>query len=496
MSPPTGARFEQVLVVGRDAAVWLSALALHKALGRTGVKVRVVEMPSLLTPADVYSAVPSLGALHSLLGLEEAAVLEATRGLPVLGQRFANWSKSKPPFIHGYDTHRVALNDIDFLQFWVKARGEGMKVELDDFSLAAAAARQGRSALSRDGDRPELPVSPGYHLDARAYVDLLRRTALQAGIEGRGADVRSVQRDGDRITSVTLMDGMTVQGDLFIDASGPAAVLASGAPDAPFESWRQWFNADRILVAEAPRLKPLPAFSQIAAFPAGWVGLYPLKDRTALVAVYDSRTMSDQAVLDALPALTGLPLTGEAAVEGFHPGARPAWTGNCIAIGPAAVSLEPLDAIQLHLIHTGLSNLIALFPAEVESMPEAEAYNRAMASHLANIRDFLITHYALNQRFDDPVWDRARNMALPEKLQARLRVFAARGRVPLYDDESFQQQNWAQILIGHGLIPASYDPMVDTVQVDEQMGKVRGLLSRIAEEVQAMPVLDAEFGTA
>lgn len=489
-------RVEQVLVVGRDAAAWLTALALHRALGRTGVKVRVVEMPSLLMAADVYSAVPSLGALHSLLGLEEATVLEAARGLPVLGQRFANWSGARAPFIHGYDTHRVALNDIDFLQFWVKARGEGMRVELEDFSLAAAAAKQGRTPVARDGDRPELPVSPGYHLDARAYVDLLRRAALQLGIETRSADVRSVERDGDRIVSVTLTDGLKVQADLFIDASGPAAVLASGAPDAPFESWRRWFGADRILVASAPRLSPLPAFSQIAAFPAGWVGLHPLKDRTAVVAVYDSKVMSDRQVLDALPVLTGLPLSADAAVEDFHPGARPAWTGNCVAIGPAAVSLEPLDAIQLHLIHTGLSNLIALFPAEAGTMPEAEAYNRSMAAHLANIRDFLITHYALNQRFDEPVWDRARDMALPEALKTRLKVFTARGRVPLYDDESFQHQNWAQILIGHGLIPTDYDPMVDTVPVEEQMGKVRGLLARIAEEVAVMPSLDAEFGAA
>jgi len=487
-------RVEQVLVVGRDAAAWLSALALHRALGRTGVKVRVVEMPSLLTPADVYAAVPSLGALHALLGLDEAAVLEATRGLPVLGQRFANWSRAKAPFIHGYDTHRVALNDIDFLQFWVKARGEGMKVELEDFSLAAAAAKQGRSPVARDGDRPELPVSPGYHLDARAYVDLLRRTALQAGIEGRAADVRTVERKGDRIVSVTLADGMKVQADLFIDASGPAAVLAAGAPDAPFESWRRWFGADRILVASAPRLSPLPSFSQTAAFPAGWVGLYPLKDRTGLVAVYDSKVMSDQQVLEALPVLTGLPLAGDAAVEDFHPGARPPWSGNCVAIGPAAVSLEPLDAVQLHLIHTGLSTLIGLFPTEAKAMPEAEVYNRNMASHLGNIRDFLITHYALNQRFDEPVWDRARDMVLPEMLKTRLRVFAARGRVPLYEDESFQQQNWVQILIGHGLIPGAYDPMVDTVPVEEQMGKVRGLLARIAEEVAVMPSLETEFG--
>ncbi|RYG10888.1 MAG: tryptophan 7-halogenase, partial [Caulobacteraceae bacterium] len=145
---------------------------------------------------------------------------------------------------------------------------------------------------------------------------------------------------------------------------------------------------------------------------------------------------------------------------------------------------------------TGLSNLIGLFPTEAAAMPEAEAYNRAMTSHVGNLRDFMLTHYALNQRFDEPVWDRARDANLPERLKTRLRVFAARGRVPLYDDESFQQQNWAQILIGHGLIPSSYDPMVDGVPVEEQMGKVRGLLGKIAEEVALMPSLDAEFGAA
>ena len=487
-------RVEQVVVIGCDAAVWLSALAVHRALGRTGVQVRVIETPSLLTPADAYAAVPSLGALHDLLGLKEAAVLEATGGLPVLGQRFANWSKAKPPFIHGYDTRRVAIDDIDFLQFWVKARGEGMKVELDDFSLAAAAAKQGRSPISRDGARREPAVSSGYHLDARAYVDLLRRSAVQAGVVARGGDVRSVEREGERIVSVTLADGTMVQADLFIDASGPAAVLASGAPDAPFESWRPWFGADRVLVASAPRLKPLPGFSQIAAFPAGWIGLHPLKDRTAIVAAYDSKVMDDQAVLDALPVLTGLAVSGDAAVEDFHAGARPAWRGNCVAIGPAAVSLEPLDAVQLHLVHMGLSTLIGLFPADAEVMPEAEVYNRAMASQVANVRDFQMTHYALNQRFDEPVWDRAREMDLPEALKTRLRVFAARGRVILYDDESFQPQNWTQILIGHGLLPSSHDPMVDTVPVETQIGKTRGLLATIADEVRRMPSLEDEFG--
>lgn len=487
---------KEVLVVGRDAAAWLAALGLHRAYSGASVRVRIVELPSLLTPADAYAAVPALGGLHRLLGLEEMDVLDAAAGVPALGQRFANWSRAKAPFMHGYDTQRVGINDIDLIQFWVKARSEGLNVELEDFSLASAAAKQGRSPLEGDGTRPEVPVSPGYHLDARGYVDLLRRRALAAGVEARSGAVRSVEREDDRIVSVTLEDGLRIEADLFIDASGSEAVLAGGAPSAAFESWRGWFGANRMLTATAKALKPLPAYAQIVAFEAGWIGLHPLRDRTALTVVYDSSVMADRAVLDAIPVLTGLSLEGEASVEPFEAGVRPAWTGNCVALGAAAAALEPLDAVQLHLVHMGLSLLIGLFPVDAVAMPEAEAFNAGFASHVRNVRDFQLAHYVLNRRFDERFWDRARDADPPESLKTRLRLFGARGLVATFDDESFQEQNWIAVLVGHGLIPADYDPLVEAVPEGEQIDRFRSLLGRIAEEVRAMPSLDAVFGRA
>jgi len=486
----------KVVVVGRDAAAWLSALALQRAFGRTGVEVRVVELPSLLGPSDVYAAVPSLGALHGLLGLAEHEVLEATSGVPVLGQRFADWSRDLPSYIHGYDTQLVAIDDIEFVHFWVKARAEGLKVALDDFSLAAAAAKHGRSVIERDGRSTEMPVAPGYHLDARTYVALVRQRALRAGTKSVGSGTVVVRREGDRILSVTLDDGQSIEGDLFIDASGVEALLIGGASGAAFQAWRDDFPADRILVASAPALKPLPGFSQITAFAAGWTGLYPLKDRTAVVAVYDSGAMSDQQVLDGLPQITGFPLRGEATVAPLAPGMRPAWVGNCVAIGDAAVVLEPLDAVQLHLIHMGLTQLIALFPVDAEAMPEAEVCNVGFAAHVRNVRDFQISHYRLNRRPGEPFWDRARTTPAPDSLQTRFNMFSARGKVVLFDDESFQDQNWTALFIGHGLIPRSYDPMVDAVPAEQQMGRFRGLLGKIAEEVRAMPQVEAEFGVS
>jgi tryptophan halogenase len=242
-------------------------------------------------------------------------------------------------------------------------------------------------------------------------------------------------------------------------------------------------------------MRPLPAFSQVSAFRAGWIGLHPLQDRTAVVAAFSSAHADDE-MLRNLPALAGIAVQGEAVITPFEPGVRKrAWIGNCVAVGGAAVSLEPLDAVQLHLVHVGVSHLMALFPVLPDAMPEAETYNLAVAAHARNIRDFQIAHYRLNQRFDEPFWDEGRDAEGPESLDAKLELFASRGHVLLYDDEAFQQPNWASIFIGHGIIPAGYDPRVDLVPQEEHMGRIHNRLRTIGSLVNEMPSVEQFIGS-
>jgi tryptophan halogenase len=190
----------------------------------------------------------------------------------------------------------------------------------------------------------------------------------------------------------------------------------------------------------------------------------------------------------ALPILAGMAVGGDAAVAELRPGMRPRpWIGNCVAVGEAAISLDPLDAVQLHLVHIGVSHLITFFPVDADEMPEAAVYNRALASHARNLRDFQIAHYKLNRRYDEPFWDEAREVEGPESLDAKIRLFAARGKTLLYDDESFQEQNWSAVLIGHGVAPASYDPRVDRIAPEEHIAMVQQRLRDVAIEVKAMP---------
>lgn len=484
----------RVVVVGRDAAAWLTAAALHRAFARTGVSVAVVELSSLLQPADVYSTTPSLAGLHRLLGLEEHDVLRVCRGLPVVGQRFSGWSGDGSAFVHGYDPKRAAINGIDFLQFWIKARAEGMPVPFEDFSAAAAAAKQGRLSPPEADPNAFGSAAPGYHLHARAYAGALRRLALDDGVEHHQGELDSVERTNDRIRSVTLTGGVSVAGDLFIDATGSAASLMTGQPDDSFASWAEWLPCDRVLTASGPPLSPLPAFSEIMAFHAGWIGLFPLQNRTAVTAVYSSAQATDDQVLEALVERTRIPLQGEPAARALAIGSRTPWIGNCVAIGSSAATLEPLDAVELHLSHVGISNLVALFPVHATTMPEAGAYNAALLRHVANLRDFQIAHYRLNRRVGEALWDRARAAAGPAELEAKLKLFASRGKVPMYEDEPFQEQNWASIFVGHGLLPRSHEPLVDSLPLQEQMERMQHLLHLVATQVKAMPSVGEYLG--
>jgi tryptophan 7-halogenase len=482
-------RVERVVVVGRDAPVWIAALSVERALARTGVRVEVVELPSLLTPVDIYTAIPSLQGLHSILGLDEGAVLTAARGAPMVGQRFSSWGEGDS-FILGYDAQE-APGAFPFLQLWSKARLEGMPVPFQEFSFGAMAARLGRIPSESD-DAATPGATYGYHLDASAYSQLLKAVAQRRAITIHSGELAGVEVGDGRIVSVSLDGERSFTGDLFIDASGPQAALISRLDPDGFESWRQWLPCDRLISASGAALKPLPAFSQISAFDAGWVGMYPVQERTGLLAAFASEAAAADEIAGRLPAMTRLAIGGEAAVSELHAGARLApWTGNVVAIGEAAFVLDPLDGLQLHTVHFGISQLISYWPVDSEMTIEAGEYSKVVRLHASNLRDFQAAHYKLNGRAGEPFWDKAREAQVPESLQRKLDLFSARSECPLYDEELFEAHSWAAMFLGHGLMPKGHDPRVESIPEQEHIGQIQGRLRQIAALVPTLPTVDS-----
>lgn len=489
----------RLVIVGRDDALWLSANILWRAFADAGFDITVVELPSMLRPGDVYPTLKQQEAYHSLIGLREAPMMQAAQATYSLGQRFSNWQKTRPPFIHGYSTYGRPINRVPFHHYWVKARSEGLKAEFDDFSINAVAAKNGRFFFPGEDVDGFAICDYAYHLEAQGYCKVLKTVATGRGVKVISGRIAEVARDGETgdISEIRLSGGQSVAGDIFVDASGAESALLGKGLDVGFESWRKWFVCDRLMTTYAPALSPLPSFSQISAFRSGWTGVYPLQSCTAVQQIYASLDMTDEQAFEAGGIVTSMPLNPSPVVSAYEAGLRHAfWENNCIAVGEAAAVLDPIDSVRMHVNLLGLSHLASLMPVTRDCRIERAEYNRNMRSAMERIRDYQLCHYLLNQRFGQPLWDHCRMLEAPDALRYKLDMFAARGRLIVYDDETFEDDDWLAMLLGHGLIPQSYDPLADQISDADAIAQFQKMLGFMHSVVEPMTSMEAALGRA
>lgn len=476
----------KVVIVGRDAALWLSANVLHAALAPAGVEIAAIELPTLLATADVYASLPPLEALHNQLRIGEAALLRATDGCFTLGQNFVDTRGIMPPFLHAYGAYGTAIDGQDFFGFWVKARALGLQVALEDFSLTAAAARQGRLLIPDDETERYGRSDYGYHLPAAAYARSLKTLTVKDGIAAFSASEIAVERDptsGDIIA--ISFHGERVEGQLFVDATASEGLLIGGALGVESHDWRSFFPADRALIASGPAFQSLPAYAEIRAWEHGWAGLYPSQKHTHIVQAY--ALADEDLVIRKLPVICGFALES-AAVRVLEPGRREQiWAHNCVAIGAAACRFDPIHNVDLHAIQLGLVNLLSHFPAGGDCAAQRTEYGRIMQSAFERIRDFQSAYYALAPYGDGAFWARARGGEVSLALAHGIALFAARGEIAPMEDESFAPDSWRAMFVGMGLTPASYLPTIDRISPDRIKAQFRNMLGFVREHVLRQP---------
>ena len=479
----------RIVVAGRDTALWLSAVMLARALEHTGVTVAAVELPGMFGLADVHSPLPPLEALHNRIGIDEAALLRAVGGCFSLGHHFTDASGMVPAFLHAYGAAGASIAGGDFFAYWLKARRYGLPVPLEEFSLAAAAARHGRLLIPNEETEVYGRSDFGYHLPAAAYAQSLKSLAERAGVVVHSAHSLRPVLDSERgdIIAIETGDGR-IEGDLFIDTTGPEAALMA-AIDPARESWRAQFPADRMLAARGPGNAPIPVYAEVRAWEGGWTALHPAIEATHVVQAYAAAACSDDGALDRARKVSGLALD-DVVVRQLDPGQRTVWRRNCIVIGEAACVFDPVHSVELHAIQLGLVQLLANLPAGGGSYDARRAeYNRVMHATFERVGDFQSAHYAL-ARYTGSFWAEGRASPRPEAVSHAIDLFRVRGEVPPFEQESFLPDSWRTLFTGHGIVPESYLPAIDRTPPDEVKAQLRRMLGFVREQVLKAPTHD------
>ncbi|MGN6208945.1 tryptophan halogenase family protein [Asticcacaulis sp.] len=485
---------KSITIVGGGTAGWMTAALLSKLLmGR--YDITLIESEEIGTIGVGEATIPAIKVFNEMLEVNEAEFLKATQGTFKLGIEFVGWRDGPhdptDSYIHGFGKIGIDRLWLHTHQFWLKMREKGMVKHFDHYAICCAAARKGR--FTSPDPRRGPPISDldyAYHFDASLYARYLRTLSEGRGVkrvEGKITNVTLRPEDGF-IDTVTLQNGQSVGGDLFIDCSGMRGLLIGEALGVGYEDWNAWLLCDRAYAVPSVNPARITPYVTCTTRDAGWQWRIPLQHRTGNGYVHSSGYTDDHAAVDTLMrTLGGQPLAEPRLVK-FRPGKRhKSWEKNCVAIGLSGGFLEPLESTSIHLIQTGILRLLSLFPGQGFNAADIDAYNTYADDEYRDIRDFIIAHYKVSNREDTPFWAYVRHMPVPDSLQSKLDLFRSSARVFKRGAfELFREESWVQVLLGQGMA-AGYDPNVDLLSEAEIIGFLRDIEAVIDGNVNAMP---------
>ncbi len=484
-----------IVIVGGGTAGWMTAAALSRLLKNGRTTIKLVESDEIGTVGVGEATIPPINTFNGLLGIDENDFVARTQATFKLGIEFENWRRKGHAYLHPFGDFGVDINAVKFYQFWLKYSRTQAIPPLEEFCLSAVAARHGKFLTPGSDPRSVLStLAYAFHFDAGLYARYLRELAEANGVqrvEGKVVDVGLRAGDGF-IDHVQLSSGEQIEGELFIDCSGFRALLIGEALGVAYQDWSHWLPCDRAIAVPSHRAGEPRPYTRAIARPAGWQWRIPLQHRTGNGHVYCSSFMGEDEATEILLANLDAEPSAAPRTLKFTTGRRERfWEKNCVAIGLSAGFMEPLESTSIHLIQAGISKLVALLPDQDFAPIERDEYNRLTAIQFEQIRDFLILHYKATERDDTEFWRYVRTMDIPDSLSRKIELFRSKGRIFRFEDELFGESNWLAVLLGQGIVPRTWDPVVDSVDPQEALRTMRQVHQAIHDVARRMPTHQA-----
>lgn len=477
----------RLVVVGGGAIAWTAAIALGRALRQRKLEVTVVDTgPSPDAPIG-YWTLPSQRAVHAMIGVREADLLR-TGATFKLGTEHRAWNGAASRFLHAHAEIGTDIEGMPFYKYLQLAAMTGREDKPEHYSVAAIAAGLSRFARPQEGSPLTSNFTYAFHLEEAPYVALLREVAQTQGVRRIEGTLALANRSADgHVEALQLANGELVAGDLFLDCTGRTAQLMNLVDAGKRDDWSKWLPCDRQWSALAGAQENPPPLTRTIASSAGWLWWAPLAQSSMVGHVFGSAFLSDDEALAQLKK-TVPDLRTEPRLTRFSAGRRKQpWIRNCIAFGEAAMELEPLAGAQLHVGQLGIGTLVELFPLDARSQVESVEYNRIMGEHADALRDFTMAHYRANTSRKDAFWEATRSEPNPSRLADKLDLYRASGRIILLDHETFEEVDWAWLLLGSGCLPTTLEAQIERLVERVTPADVVPLHRRLVELAKSMP---------
>ena len=465
-----GQPLRSITIVGGGTAGWLTAAFLNRFCKskdkKQNLEITLIESPGIPIVGVGEASLPGMVYLLNQLGVSESEFFKITDATFKVAAHFIDWNRDdrgRPIEFLNILNAPGAIDGRQLADYFVtfhpaRATPEAGLAYVRDFSPVVEIVR-GNLAPRRPG-APDFSGELGYtyHFDATKLATFLKDVATDRGVKHILDDVDAVNLDERGfVKSLTLRRQGEHAIDLVIDCTGFRGSILQKALGEPFEPYGDYLLNDRAAVVQIPHKDPriIAPTTRATGFSAGWNFNIPLTTRVGTGYIFSSQFISDEKAIEELLAFYGDQAKGcEPRIIPIRTGrVRNAWVKNCVALGLASGFIEPLEATAIFMSDLGARWLHHYLPTQDFEPELAAAYNRQIRRVYEEVRDFVQTHYHLNNRQDTEYWRTAREgMKLSDRLQENLKVWRSTTPEDLDLDSAslFSSQVYTLLLIAKG----------------------------------------------
>jgi len=455
-----------ILIVGGGTAGWIAAGYLARMLGANspaGVRISLVESADIGSIGVGEGTFPTIRRTLQRMGVSETRLVRECGATFKQGIRFVGWQHdpaARPShYMHSFQSTRES-SGLELLHYWLLgvAGQDSAWAEVNTSQKIVADAALAPKLITNTEFKG--PLTYAYHVDAMKLAALLRKVAVESGVQHIVDTIDAVNRAEDgAIRSVGSRYHGELSADLYIDCTGFRAQLIGQALGVPFKSSRSVLFCDTALAMQVPYPDaggPVASYTISTAHEAGWTWDIGLDSRRGIGYVYSSAHTDDERARQVLSAYVG-DAAKDVSVRKirFESGYREThWRRNCVAIGLSSGFFEPLEATGIILAEVATATLAKLFPWGGDFEVSARQFNELMSRRYERALAFIKAHYCTSDRRDSEFWrDNRDGKSIPDELHDLLARW--RHRPPSEVDfdlnvDLFTEHSWQYVLYGMG----------------------------------------------
>ena len=463
----------KIVIVGGGTAGWLAALMISKI--RPEHTVTCIESSKI---GIIGAGEGSTGSLTNIVqnemfdfGCNEQDFIKECDATIKLGIKHIGWNEDPSKFYIGPIDGTPTSNDRCDIVF---QHALGYR-EQDYLHLAT---ELGYKIHHNKNSFVEPAGNHAYHFDAHKVGQYFKK--ISNTVTHIDSEVEQVQLNSESgyVDSVKLSNGNTVEGDMFIDASGFNQVLMK-AVGGKWKSYKENLPVNSAL----PFLLPyeddeiIEPVTNAWAQNNGWCWQIPTKNRRGCGYVFcDDFVTPDQAHAE-LEQTIGRKVDPIRHIK-FDSGRQETlWIKNVLSIGLCAAFAEPLEATSIHTTIMQLKHFIygSLGATREQTCNEGtvQEYNKTNGHLYDTMKDFLVAHYTCGRK-DTEFWKYINSGATSTDFVRSIHE-VCKHRVP--NTTLFPRQEgsagwplWSYVLAGTGALTSEVAEKEVMFNNDEQVG--------------------------